>query len=78
MNKVFKRLIPYLKIPLNIGDLIFATLANFSKIVFNKVNRVAVGVAKGLQWVAGVARFLGLCGKLCLYDAKNCFKWLFK
>ena len=36
------------------------------------------GVAVGLHRVAGVARFLGLCGKLCLCDAKNCSKRLFK
>ena len=61
-NKVMACLIPYLKIPLNIGDFIFATSANFSKIVFNNVNRVA-----------GVARFLGLCGKLCHFAVINSY-----
>ena len=36
------------------------------------------GVAVGLHRVAGVARFLGLCGKLCFLNAKNCSKRLFK
>ena len=66
-------LIPYLKIPLIIGDFIFAILAYFSIFIILNVHRVAVGVATGLHFgvavglhrVAGVARFLGLCGKLC-------------
>ena len=39
------------------------------------------GVAVGLHrvaGVAGVARFLGLFGKLCFLNAKNCSKRLFK
>ena len=80
-------LIPYLKIPLNIGDFIFAMSAYFSIFIILNVHRVAVGVATGLHFrvafwgcsrVAGVARFLGLCGKLCLLNAKNCSKRLFK
>ena len=73
-------LIPYLKIPLIIGDFIFAVSADFSNFIILNVHRVAVGVAIGLHFgvvlglhrVAGVARFLGLCGKLCFLNAKNC------
>ena len=36
------------------------------------------GCTLGLHRVAGVARFLGLCGKLCFLNAKNCSKRLFK
>ena len=77
-------LIPYLKIPLIIGDSIFAISAFIPIMKILNVNRVAVrvapgvaivlqfrvalGVAIGLQLelhrVVGVARFLGLCGKL--------------
>ena len=60
-------LIPYLKIPLIIGDFIFAMSANFSIFIILNIHRVA-----------GVARFLGLCGKLCFLNAKNCSKRLFK
>ena len=51
-------LIPYLKIPLIIGDFIFAMSANFSIFIILNVHRVAVGVPIGLHFgVAGVARF---------------------
>ena len=42
-------LIPYLKIPLIIGDFIFAVSAYFSIFLILNVHRVAVGVATGLQ-----------------------------
>ena len=86
-NKVMACLIPYLKFPLIIGDFIFAMSAYFSIFIILNVHRVAVGVATGLHFrvalwgcnrVAGVARFLGLCGKLCFLNAKNCSKRLFK
>ena len=55
------------KIPLNIGDFIFAVSAYFSIFIILNVHRVALevaiglhfGVAVGLHRVAGVARFLG-------------------
>ena len=43
-------LIPYLKIPLIIGDFIFAVSANFSIFIVLNVHRVAVGVAIGLHF----------------------------
>lgn len=49
MNKVMACLIPYLKIPLIIGDFIFAMSAYFSIFLILNVHRVAVGVAVGLQ-----------------------------
>ena len=57
VNKVMACLIPYLKIPLIIGDFIFAVSAYFSIFIILNVHRVAVGVAVGLHRVAGVARF---------------------
>ena len=42
-------MIPYLKIPLIIGDFIFAVSANFSIFLILNVHRVAVGVATGLH-----------------------------
>ena len=54
-------MIPYLKIPLIIGDFIFAVSAYFSIFIILNAHGVAIGlhfrVALG---VAGVARFLGL------------------
>ncbi len=41
-NKVMACLIPYLKIPLNIGDFIFAVSANLSIFIVLNVHRVAV------------------------------------
>ena len=58
MNKVMACLIPYLKIPLIIGDFIFAVSAYFSIFFILNVHRVAVGVATGLHF--GVA--VGLQG----------------
>jgi len=49
-NKVMACLIPYLKIPLIIGDFIFAVSAYFSIFLILNVNRVAVGVAVGLHF----------------------------
>ena len=49
MNKVMACLIPYLKIPLIIGDFIFAVSADFSNFIILNVHRVAVGVATGLH-----------------------------
>ena len=43
-------LIPYLKIPLIIGDFIFAMSANFSIFIILNVHRVAVVVATGLHF----------------------------
>ena len=48
MNKVMACLIPYLKIPLIIGDFIFAVSAYFSIFLILNVYRVAVGVAVGV------------------------------
>ena len=50
-------MIPYLKIPLNIGDFIFAVSTYFSIFLILNVHRVA-----------GVARFLGQIGKLCIFE----------
>ena len=50
MNKVMACLIPYLKIPLIIGDFIFAVSAYFSIFIILNVHRVAVGVATGLHF----------------------------
>ena len=74
VNKVIACLIPYLKIPLIIGDFIFAMSAYFSIFIVLNVNRVAVGVAVVLHFSVAlwgcsrVARFLGLCGKLCFLN----------
>ena len=66
VNKVMTFMIPYLKIPLNKGDFIFAVSAYFSIFLILNVNRVVVRVTVGLQFrvalgvavrAAGVARF---------------------
>lgn len=43
-NKVMACMILYLKIPLNIGDFIFAMSANFSIFIILNVRMVAVGL----------------------------------
>ena len=57
VNKVMACMIPYLKIPLNKGDFIFAISAFIPIMKILNVNRVAVGLRLGLRRVAGVARF---------------------
>ena len=57
-------MISYLKIPLIIGDFIFAISVLIPILIIWNVNRVAVRVAVGSQFrvalgVAGAARFLG-------------------
>lgn len=42
-------MIPHLKIPLSIGDFIFAISAYFSILIILNVHRVAVSVAIGLR-----------------------------
>ena len=60
MNKVMACLIPYLKIPLIIGDFIFAVSAYFSIFFILNVHRVAVGVATGLHFGVAVGVATGL------------------
>ena len=57
-------LIPYLKIPLIIGDFIFAVSAYFSIFKILNVHRVAVGVATGLHFgvAVGLHRVAGVAG----------------
>ena len=62
MNKVMACLIPYLKIPLIIGDFIFAMSANFSIFIILNVYRVAVGVAVGLHFRVALGVAVGLQG----------------
>ena len=62
VNKVMACLIPYLKIPLIIGDFIFAMSAYFSIFIIFNVNRVAVGVATGLYFRVALGVAVGLQG----------------
>ena len=62
LNKVMACLIPYLKIPLIIGDFIFAMSAYFSIFIILNVYRVAVGVAVGLHFRVALGVAVGLQG----------------
>ena len=62
VNKVMAYMIPYLKIPLIIGDFIFAVSAHFSIFLILNVHRVAVGVATGLHFRVALGVAVGLQG----------------
>ena len=62
MNKVMACLIPYLKIPLIIGDFVFAMSAYFSNFIILNVHRVTVGVATGLHFRVALGVAVGLQG----------------